>query len=295
MDEDRIFVQIPAYRDPQLVPTLDSLFEQARHPDRLRVRVCWQHGPRERLPARHARSPQVEIDAVDFRDGRGANWARRRIQKQWRGERYTLICDSHLRFARHWDRTLIAMLEDRRAAGAKRPIVTGYPPDFDPRRYPAGRSRVPLKIYREAYLGGLLLHFAGFELALSGRLKAPIPAQFMALGLLFADGVFNRDIPIDPHIYFFGDEIATGLRAYCHGYDFFHPHRVVAWHAYDRRTRRSHWSDHTDWRDRDRASLARVRRVLCGHEYRGYPLGKRRSIAAYERHIGMPLVLAPTA
>lgn len=286
-----IFVQIPAYRDPQLVPTLDSLFEQARHPARLRVRVCWQHGPRDRLPPRYRTMPGLEIDAIEHRESRGANWARRRVQRHWRDEPYSLIIDSHLRFARHWDTRLIAMLEGCRSAGVERPLLTAYPPDFDPATFPARRSRAPLKIYKEAYIGGLLVHFAGHELPLWTWLKAPIPAQFLALGFLFSEGRFNADIPLDPNVYFFGDEITTGLRAFCHGYDFFHPHRVLAWHAYDRATRRCHWQDHPDWQDSDRRSLARVRHIMAGRDYRGYPLGDRRSVAAYERHIGMPLQL----
>ncbi len=291
MEDDLILVQIPAYRDPQLVHTLDSLFAEAAHPERLRVSLCWQCAPRDRLPRRYLDAPAIHIDRVDYRESRGANWARSRAQRQWRDEPYSLVIDSHLRFARHWDRKLIAMLRDLKAAGIRRPALTCYPPDFDPRTYPAGRSQVPLKIYKEAYIDGILAHFAGFELPLHHWLQAPVPAQFLALGFLFTEGRFNREVPFDPGVYFFGDEITTGLRAYCHGYDFFHPHRVLAWHAYDRNTRGAHWNDHADWRVRDRGSMLRVRRILRGRSYRDYPLGTRRSIAAYERWIGMPLLL----
>lgn len=295
MSDSRIFVQIPAYRDPQLVPTLDSLFGEARDPSSLRVRVCWQHGPRETLPPRYKHAAQVEIDEVGHLASRGANWARRRVQRAWRGEPHSLIIDSHLRFARDWDRTLIAMMRGLKMAGVKRPVITCYPPDFDPESYPAGRATAPMKIYKEAYIAGLLVHFAGFALPLWSWLKAPIPAQFLALGFLFTEGRFNAEVPLDPDVYFFGDEITTGLRAYCHGYDFFHPHRVLAWHAYDRQTRRCHWQDHKDWQGRDRGSLARVRRILGGHSYSGFPLGSRRSVQRYERHIGMPLLLREAA
>jgi hypothetical protein len=289
--KNEIFVQIAAYRDPQLVHTLDSLFDQARHPDRLRVRVCWQHASGEALPSRHLGRDAVEIDAIDYRRSKGANWARRRVQRHWRGEAYSLIIDSHLRFARHWDSKAIAMLEGRRSFGAEHPVITAYPPDFDPDIYPRKRSWAPLKIYKEAYIDGLLVHFAGHRLALWQWLDAPIPAQFLALGFLFSDGIFNRDIPLDPNIYFFGDEVTTGLRAYCHGYDFFHPHRVLAWHVYDRGRRRCHWQDHGDWQIRDRSSLARVDRILGGYGYRHYPIGDRRSPTDYETEIGMPLRL----
>ena len=285
-----IFVQIAAYRDPQLGPTLLSLFETARHPERLRVRVCHQRAESDPPLIRPSRWP-VEVDEVDHRQSRGANWARRRIQRRWEGERYSLIIDSHLRFALDWDMKLVGMLEQCRAGGSVRPIVTGYPPDLDLRTYLAGRSWRPLKIYREGYIDGMLLHFAGHELACPTWLKRPVPADFLALGMLFSDGTFNVEIPIDPRIYFFGDEIATGVRAWCHGYDLFHPHRVVAWHVYDRAARRCHWEDHDDWSARDQRSLDRTRRVLSGQRVAGYPLGSVRTLASYERRIGMPLRL----
>jgi UDP-N-acetylglucosamine (GlcNAc):hydroxyproline polypeptide GlcNAc-transferase len=289
---DQIFVQISAYRDPLLPATLESLFDQAAKPARLRVCLCWQHSRGERLPVRFRRAANVEVLDVDHRRSRGANWARRLVQKRWRGEPYSLIIDSHLRFAAHWDTTLVDLLEARKTAGVRKPVITCYPPDFSPRTFPKQASRVPLKIYTEAYHSGLLVHFAGFKLPLWRWLAEPIPAQFLALGLLFTEGRFNAEIPIDPAIYFFGDEITTGLRAYCHGYDFFHPHRVIAWHAYARKTRTCHWQDHHDWRSRDRRSLGRVRRILKGQQFRDYPLGGARSIADYERYIGMPLILA---
>lgn len=284
-----IFVQIPAYRDPELVPTLDSLFEQAKRPDKLRVRVCWQHARHERLPRRYRSAAAIEIDDVPHGESRGANWARRRVQRQWKGEPYSLIIDSHLRFARHWDSKLTSMLESCKARGAERPLITGYPPDLDPRAPRSARSHVPLKMYKEAYINGLLVHFGGHRLPLSRWLKAPIPAEFLALGFLFSEGRFNEDVPLDPKVYFFGDEITTGLRAFCHGYEFFHPHRVLAWHVYDRSTRRCHWQDHHDWSERDNASFARVRRILRGYAYRKYPLGTTRTIANYESRIGLPL------
>jgi hypothetical protein len=288
---DQIFVQIPAYRDAELINTLDSLHQQARYPARLRVRICWQCSPQDKLPAHYLTAGNVEIDRIDYRRSRGANWARRRVQKHWRGEPYSLIIDSHLRFVRYWDSKLVAMLRGLKATGAKRPIITGYPPNFDPADLPETWSRVPLKMYKEAYVDGLLVHFSGHELPLWRWLKTPIPAQFLALGFLFSEGRFNVEVPLDPKIYFFGDEITTGLRAFCHGYDLFHPHRVLAWHAYDRALRRCHWEDHRDWRGSDFRSLARVRRILGGSAYAGYPLGGMRSVASYERHIGLPLRL----
>jgi hypothetical protein len=290
-NRDAIFVQIPAYRDSELVNTLDSLFDRAAHPHRLHVCICWQHAAGERIPARLRKLQNVEIIDVNYRLSRGANWARRCVQKRWRGERFSLIIDSHLRFVSRWDARIIELFLGLKAKGVERPVITCYPPKFDPASFPRGRSYAPLKIYKEAYHGGLLVHFGGHQLPFWRWLREPITAQFLALGMLFAEGEFNADVPYDPNIYFFGDEITTGLRAYCHGYDFFHPHRVLAWHAYDRTTRTCHWQDHRDWRKTDVASLDRVRQIFMGRHFNGYTLGSKRSVADYERYIGMPLIL----
>jgi hypothetical protein len=291
MAHEQIFVQIAAYRDGQLPHTLDSLLGEAFDAGRLRVCVCWQHARHERIPARFRHSPNIEILEVDHRLSRGANWARRQVQRRWKGEPYSLIIDSHLRFVRHWDTRLIEMMAELKRNGVPRPVITCYPPKFFPQTYPKGRWNAPLKTYKEAFREGLLVHFAGFRIPLWRWLEAPIPAQFLALGFLFTEGSFNRDIPLDPNIYFFGDEITTGLRAYCHGYNFYHPHRILAWHAYDRSTRICHWQDHRNWRTVDLRSYRRVRRIFEGKEFSGYSLGRVRTVKAYEKYIGLPLIL----
>ena len=72
-----------------------------------------------------------------------------------------------------------------------------------------------------------------------------VPARFVSLHFLFTEGSFNQEIPFDPAIYFFADEIAIALRAYTLGYDLFHPHRILGWHLYDRTTRATHWWSRT--------------------------------------------------
>jgi len=86
-----IYVQIPAYRDAELAPTLRSLYAKASRPDRLRVRVVWQHAFDDVLPDDVTGLPNLEVDAVPAADSEGCNWARRRLQAAWRGEPYSLL------------------------------------------------------------------------------------------------------------------------------------------------------------------------------------------------------------
>ena len=95
-DGKTIFVQIPAYRDPELIPTLIDMIDRARRPGRLHVTVCWQHDEKDssdvfteagfavqtgvfegRLRHRLSRGGTV-VDVLDYSmsESRGCGWAR---------------------------------------------------------------------------------------------------------------------------------------------------------------------------------------------------------------------------
>ena len=40
---NKIFINIAAYRDPELIPTVRDAIEQANNKNRLRFGVCWQY------------------------------------------------------------------------------------------------------------------------------------------------------------------------------------------------------------------------------------------------------------
>lgn len=292
-DEGEVLVQIPSYRDTQLVPTLESLLTMASSPSRLRVVVCWQRGPEESLPGWVTRHPHIRILEFDYRESRGVGWARRILQQACGGEPYVLLMDSHTRMARHWDRQLVGMMRRLKGAGVAKPVLTCLPPSFyRPETYPEERDSYPTKIYPKEYLDGLLLRFHGLPLPLYRWMSEPVPAQFIAMGFLFTDGEFHREIPFDPNIYFFGDDVTTAARAFSHGYRFFHPHRIVAWHLYDRATRRPHWEDHEAWCRWNQESLNRVARFLRGGSWDEYTqLGRESSLQEYAKYVGHPLML----
>ena len=50
---DLIFVSIASYRDPELLPTLRDMFAKAKHPDLLRVGLCWQKTEEESIEEFH--------------------------------------------------------------------------------------------------------------------------------------------------------------------------------------------------------------------------------------------------
>jgi hypothetical protein len=297
VDDDAIFVQIPAYRDPELPKTLIDLYARASRPSRLRTVVVWQHDDDETLDRRVRRLPGLEIVDVPASDSEGCNWARRQSQERWSGEPFTLLLDSHHRFVLGWDDLLLRMYAQLRGAEVDKPLLTAYLPAYDPARDPLGRRHEPYRICAHGREEGILTRLIGNPIHGWRALSAPVPAAFLSLHLVFAAGTFNDEIVIDPTVYFSGDEVLMGLRAFTAGYDLYHPHRVVGWHCYDRGTRVPHWDDHPSWRRRHRLSLAMMSDLYRGTAA-GPDSGLPRTLADYEAHIGTSLWLrgpAPTA
>ena len=185
---------------------------------------------------------------------------------------------------------LVTWHEALRRRGADRPILSGYMPRYCPKNEPDGRVDAILDLAVQERHQGLVFRLIGHQVNGAERLSDPIPGRFTSLHLLFADGRFNEDVPFDPDIYFFADEVAIALRAYTHGYDLYQPHRVIGWHLYDRSTRIPHWSDHPGWEQQNAGSMARLRQLYRGELQGHFGIGTRRSVQAYEAHIGTSLI-----
>jgi hypothetical protein len=290
VDAREIYVQLPAYRDKELSDTLIDLYAKAQNPERLRTCVLWQRGPRERLSTAALKLPRLQIIEVPAAESKGCNWARRILQQQWKGEHFTLLLDSHHRFASDWDQELVGMFDGLQAAGVQKPVLTAYLPSYDPDNDPDGRLPMPFTIYPRPYEDGLLIRLTSYPMPFWKKRTAPVPTAFLSLHFVFTLGRFNVDIPFDPEIYFFGDEMVTGLRAFSWGYDMFHPHRVIGWHNYDRSHRRPHWDDHSGWHSQHQASLSKIRQLFAGHDPSGALLGPSRSAKDYADLVLIPLI-----
>jgi hypothetical protein len=279
-----IYIQIPAYRDSELAPTLLDLIRNAEHPEALRIAVFWQKSRDEKLPDELRRHPCIELIECPYEQSQGCNWARAELQARWNGEPYTLLLDSHHRFIPSWDRRLIRMYEDLRAAGVAKPLLTAYLPPYDPGNDPAGRSPDPLRIYSHSRERGMLVYLIAHKIPPWEVRESPVPAKFTSLHFVFTAGAFNREIVHDRDIYFFGDEVVLGLRAFTHGYDLYHPHYAIGWHLYNRTlTRTTHWEDHADHSERNQRSCERIRDIFLGVAQE--TLGPCRTVDDYESMI----------
>ena len=289
-----IFIQIAAYRDPELVPTIRDCLSKAKFPDNLVFSIAWQHSAEDawdNLDAFTA-DPRFKIIDINYKDARGACWARNQLQQQYAGEDYTLQLDSHHRFIDGWDQELIAMHDLLKTRGHEKPLITTYAPSYNPSNDPAERILQPWKMNFDRFIpeGAVFFLPAGMDDAVAD----PMPARFYSAHFAFAAGSFVTEVPHDPEMYFHGEEISIAVRAYTWGYDLFHPNKIIVWHEYTRTNRVKQWDDDAAWHEKNTRSHLRNRTLF---EMDGltkpadfgmmYDFGPERTLADYERYAGI--------
>lgn len=321
-----IFVQIASYRDPEIFNTIDSLISNCSDSTTLTIAICWQHGDEQSIEDfldRNFDILDIEktialhdlvilskdrhiiklIDVPHF-DSKGACWARNYIQSLYNKEQYTLQLDSHHRFIKEWDTELLKMYTGLKELGYN-PLITAYLPSFDPDNDPDGRVMAPWRMNFDRFIPEGAVFFIPETIPNFHTLEKPIPARFYSAHFAFANGAFSILVKHDPDYFFHGEEISISARAYTHGYDLFHPHKVIAWHEYTRKNRVKMWDDHidenkhkgkidTNWVERNNKSHARNRAlfsmdgsVFDQFIFGQYGFGMNRSLSDYERYAGI--------
>jgi hypothetical protein len=122
-------------------------------------------------------------------------------------------------------------------------------------------------------------------------------SRFLCGHFDFARSEWAREIKHDPDIYFSGEEINLTVRSYTHGYDIFHPHKIIVWHSTMREERSGmlKWDDDAklgvDWWGKQEKARAKIRQLLRvennGFDLTGYDLGTVRTIEDYEKYAGV--------
>jgi len=291
----KIFVQIAAYRDPQLVPTIKSMLENAKHPENVIIGIARQFHPEDKFDdlSEYENNPNFRILNIPFEESLGVCWARNQVQQLYKDEEYTLQIDSHMRFEKNWDVEMIKMITDLQERGYKKPLLTGYVSSFDPDNDPIARVQEPWRMTFDRFTPEGVVFFLPETIPGWQNLDSPVPARFYSAHYCFTLGEFSKEVQHDPEFYFHGEEISITVRAYTHGYDLFHPHKVLIWHEYTRKGRTKQWDDDKEWWKKNEFCHKKNRQLLGidGEVYDGeigkYGFGTERTIKDYELYSGL--------
>lgn len=294
---NKIFVQIASYRDLQLIPTIEDMLKKAKKPKNLTFGICWQYDKSEPIDYYDKKS-NFRVKKYHYSDSQGLGWARAITNDLYDGEKYTLQIDSHHRFVENWDEIV---LEDFHQAEemCDKPVISTYCTPFNPEESPESWSPVPCLMSQYEFSSDKLLMSMPWYIQDYQERNKVIRARTISGHFYFANGLFIKDVPYDPDIYFGGytEETTLSLRAFTHGYDFFSPYRNVMWHEYTRNYRPKHWDDHgkesnTKKTSGERDIYARNKtRQLFGTEEHNIDMGKfglgtERTVHDYEVYGG---------
>ncbi len=292
-----IFVQIPAYRDSECAATIADLFNKAAKPGRVHVGVCWQFKPGEEadspdIPTAFAKQIRIASHTID--ESKGVSWARRQAQSLYAGETYTLMIDSHSRFAKHWDELLIHELKH---CDSKYAVISCHPPEYTPpSTLQLATKPIVLRAHPANTSGDIRLRGE----ALDSAPDAPIRGAFASPACLFAAGKLAVEVFSDPYLYFDQEELCYSARLFTHGWDVYHPTAHAVFHLYDTTPvtfpRYKHWDDCSSWSQLNQIAIQRRSHLLghapavseqALHQLEHYGLGRARSIEEYAEFAGI--------
>jgi len=291
MPTPKIFVQLAAYRDPELVPTITDLLAKADNPDLFSFGICWQYGPDED-PNVYDGDDRFNVEKIPFEQSQGLGWARNRTNLLWRGEELTLQLDSHHRFEKGWD---TMMMEDfAQACGlSPKPILSTYCTPFDTKKPPDNFT--PCLMSQYEFSNDKLLMSMPWYIQNFKERSMVIRARTISGHFYLVKSDFIKEVPYDPDIYFGGytEETTLSVRAFTNGYDVYSPYRQYIWHEYTRIGRPKHWEDHGTSKstgktsgERDAFARKKTRQIFGqednGIDMTGYDLGTERTLHDYE-------------
>tara|TARA_B100000767_G_scaffold46603_1_gene41304 strand:+ start:1221 stop:2234 length:1014 start_codon:yes stop_codon:yes gene_type:complete len=302
-----IFISIASYQDPLLVSTIYSAYQNANDKDALVFGVCDQSdNPDNILDIEFAK--QIHYDHVDPLFAKGPCWARHRAQSFFQDEDYFLQIDSHTQFSPGWDEKFITELNKIESMGASddyfaKPIITSYPRSFEVLDFEKGLFRLntgdkhtQVITYRKDSL--FLKSSFSRQIGIPTKCLDNTHAYLMAAGCIFVRGSFVKEIPYDGNYYFYGEELSMALRAFTHGYSFFHIPDVPLFHLYTDLSnipRKLHWDPEDDkdraikWNELEKKSLDRLDDLFAGKIEDSMGLGTKRTLADYASLSGIDL------
>lgn len=294
MSKDKtIFISIASYRDPELQPTIQDCIDKAKYPDRLVIKVIRQFSEDDNSvddPVKFRKDSRVHIKDVPHSKSNGVCKIRSQLQGMYDGEDYILQLDSHHRFIKDWDVECIDLLEQLKSQSTK-PVLTAYLPSYDPDNDSA-KITSPWEMRFDRFLPQGPAMPKPETIDDHKKLKKPIKAYMLSGHFIFAEGHYYENVPYDPKLYFHGEEISLAVRTYTHGYDMYHPQKILAWHHYTRSGSKRHWDDNKKWDDLNSQSFARYRKLVKidkskTGELGKYGLGSERTLNQYIKFSGI--------
>ncbi len=236
--DSKILLEIAAYKDPELLNTINSALIQSDNPERVFFSICYQSDDDDMLE-KIKKIKHTKIKAMKASEAKGSCYARYLCQQMIEDEDYVYQIDSHMRFVKHWD---TKMIESLLSLNDENAIISYYPPSCTEEM-----MNLPLddKIFDEPVDGGVM-HVVNFQENSYFLSTNCIPIgmddkrcgarnPFIGAGNFFAYSKTHKEVLHDPNMYFYGDELAMSIRLFTYGYNIYSYGKSYIYHQYERK------------------------------------------------------------
>jgi hypothetical protein len=292
----RIFISIASYRDPELQWTIKSAIDNANNPENLYFGVVYQGLESELPDLLYVKN--LSITKMHPKEARGAGFARSKAMELYSGQELFLQVDSHTRFQQGWDDIAIDQLSRaKNISGHNKVILSYFPAPFDPERNGGMhliKNNPKIKPYptRQKLSLNKRKQWTAERFEFESKIKEnPELSQTVLGGFMFSDASIINEVPYDPEISFFGEEVCFAMRAWTRGWDIYSPSKNIVYHFYSRGGYDKIWKDRNlrgiSWKELEEISYKKQKRVLCGEEIGLFGTGDVRSIQEYEEFTGI--------
>jgi hypothetical protein len=300
-----IFVSVASYCDDLLIPTIDSIFQQADNPNEIFVGIVDQNVQRNTQIVQSKFADNIRYVYIDFRESRGVCWARSLASSLYQNEDWYFQIDSHTLFDEAWDTYLISLAKFCQRINSK-VILSSYPNPFI-----IDEGKFIKKPIRDRVIVHTLDANSRFNersafLQFKGKSvdqREPIIGGHLAAGNIFARGDLFHEVPYDPFLYFREEEQSLSIRSFTHGWSIFHYANIPVYHLYAQMnatdsSKKLHW-DVTHQLQRvgnccvkhNEISQARLNILMSETSHLGvYGHGRKHTLADYAASFGIDYI-----
>ena len=285
----KIFVGIAAYRELELLPTIDSIFGSMSGKHEVIVGVCEQDEKQQITRDVKQKYPKLKSIFHHWKNSKGAVWARKQSVSLITDEDFYLQVDGHSRLEQDWDDKFINYLEEAESKSEyKKAVISNHPVGYFKQTEESPERRLLNVLYHSEL-------FFENDILLSRAIDASNKKEMSVAKALSAACLFSRinlikEIPLDDNFYFYGEEMSYFLRAWTNGYDFYHIPENLVFHDYMRNELPKHWGDNTGnnntvaWYVHNEKAIQRYKDLLSLNIQDSlYSLGNVRSLEDFEK------------
>lgn len=279
----KIFVSVPSYRDVKCSETIDSMFSNARYPDRVVVAICQQNAEAGEMCLKGVvSSGEARLVSIHSSQARGPCKARYLCATLMREEDIYLSIDSHTMFSKDWDVAAVHMLNEAfTKRGGTDVVLSTHPIDTAMDNW----REYDVPVIDTAAYDGVLQFSSNFYEGKKFRRARQVGAGFM----LCHSNVIKR-VPLDPGLdgLFNGEEYLYTARLFTNGIDVWSPNRNIVAHIYSYENHQVPWANQDDnnrWANGH--GVQRCNDLLTGRVNDRFGMGSRRSLQKFWRYINV--------